>query len=141
MDLESARDSLGLRDVVEIVPRMPRRDSLAEMMAASALLLVQPGHPLSIPAKVYEYLATGRPILAIADEGETANLVRGSGAGIVVGGGDEDAMVRALGHLVNGASGVRPAEPFWFDGGQRALEVEDLFEAVLGNPRLANDRG
>ena len=76
--LESVRDSLGLRDVVEIVPRMPRRDSLAEMLAASALLLVQPGHPLSIPAKAYEYLATGRPILAIADEGETANLVVGA---------------------------------------------------------------
>ena len=50
-------------------------------------------------------------------------------------------MVRALGHLVNGAPGVRPAEPFWFDGAQRAIEVEDLFEAVLGNPRLADTTG
>jgi glycosyltransferase involved in cell wall biosynthesis len=131
VDLAAASEVLGLRDVVEIVPRMPRRDSLAEMMAASALLLVQPGHPLSIPAKAYEYLATGRPILAIADEGETANLVARSGAGIVVRGGDEEAMVKALGQLVTGTAGLRPAEPGWFDGERRAIETVDVFEAVL----------
>src|SRR5204863_613760 len=72
VSLTKTCDELGLGEVVQLLPRMPRRDSLAEMMAASALLLVQPGHPLSIPAKAYEYLATGRPVLAIADEGETA---------------------------------------------------------------------
>jgi glycosyltransferase involved in cell wall biosynthesis len=131
VDLESTSVALGLRDVVEIVPRMPRRDSLAEMMAASALLLVQPGHPLSIPAKAYEYLATGRPILAIADEGETEKLVRTSGAGIVVRGGDEEAMVAALGKLVAGTAALRPAQPDWFDGERRAIETVDVFEAVL----------
>lgn len=131
MDLEKTREELGLREVVEIVSRMPRRDSLSEMMAASALLLVQPGHPMSIPAKAYEYLATGRPILAIADEGETATLIRKSGAGLVVPGGDEDQMVRALTQLVEGTAGLRPADPTWFDGERRAAEIVDLFGVVL----------
>jgi glycosyltransferase involved in cell wall biosynthesis len=131
VDLESAADSLGLRGVVEVVPRIPRSDSLVEMMSASALLLVQPGHPLSIPAKAYEYLATGRPILAIADDGETADLVRRSGAGIVVRGADHDGMIRAIGQLVTGTAGVRPTEPVWFDGERRASEIVDVFEAVM----------
>ena len=138
VDLEAVSRELGLGAVVEIVPRMPRRDSLAEMMAASALLLVQPGHPLSIPAKAYEYLATGRPILAIADEGETANLVHRSGAGIVVPGGDEDAMIGALGRLVTGKAEIRPADPVWYDGERRAVEVVDVFDTVLGGVKNAD---
>lgn len=131
VNLTKTCDELGLHDVVQLVPRIPRRDSLAEMTAASALLLVQPGHPLSIPAKAYEYLATGRPVLAIADEGETANLIRSSGAGLVVSGDDEAGMAAALGQLVRATANVRRADPVWFDGEQRAAEVAELFEALL----------
>jgi len=131
VNLSATCAELGLRDVVQMVPRIPRRDSLVEMMAASALLLVQPGHPLSIPAKAYEYLATGRPILAIADAGETANLIKNSGAGLVVSGEDEAQMALALGQLVQGTAPVRRADPMWFDGERRAAEVVGVFEAVV----------
>jgi glycosyltransferase involved in cell wall biosynthesis len=144
VNLTKTCDELGLRDVVQLVPRIPRRDSLAEMTAASALLLVQPGHPLSIPAKAYEYLATGRPVLAIADEGETANLIRSSGAGLVVSGDDEAGMAEALGQLVRATANVRRADPVWFDGEQRAAEVAELFEALLtdrASVRRTNDAG
>jgi len=133
VNLTNTCAELDLTDVVQMVPRIPRHQSLAEMMAASALLLVQPGHPLSIPAKAYEYLATGRPVLAIADEGETANLIRNSGAGLVVSGTDETGMAQALGRLVSGTANVRPADPVWFDGEQRAAEVAELFDALLAD--------
>ena len=46
------------------------------MVDASALLIVQPVTTVSIPAKLYEYMAAGRPILALAEPGgETAELV------------------------------------------------------------------
>jgi glycosyltransferase involved in cell wall biosynthesis len=84
IDLEAECRRLGLERVVEFVPRVTRRESLREMLSASALLLVQPGHAVSVPGKFYEYLAAGRPILSLADEGETADLVRGSGLGVSV---------------------------------------------------------
>ena len=133
VNLTNTCAELGLAEIVQMVPRIPRHQSLAEMMAASALLLVQPGHPLSIPAKAYEYLATGRPVLAIADDGETANLIRTSGAGLVVSGNDEAGMAQALGQLVSGTANVRPADPIWFDGEQRAAEVAELFDALLAD--------
>jgi glycosyltransferase involved in cell wall biosynthesis len=141
VDLERTRDELGLHDLVEIVPRISRGDSLAEMMSASALLLIQPGHPLSVPAKAYEYLATGLPVLAIADEGETADLVRKSGAGIVVSARDEDQMVQALAELVQ-PTPRQPVDGVWFDGERRAGEMVNLFHAVLGDltgSEVAND--
>jgi len=38
-------------------------------------LILQPGSPLQIPGKIYEYIATGRPLLVIGGEGATARLV------------------------------------------------------------------
>ena len=83
-DLAAECRRLNVADVVEFVPRVPREDGLREMVSASALLLLQPGTTVSVPGKAYEYLAAGRPVLAIAEEGETAELVRASGVGVAV---------------------------------------------------------
>lgn len=48
---------------------------LQEMQRSSVLLVLQPDSPLQVPAKIYEYVATGRPLLLIGGEGATANLV------------------------------------------------------------------
>ena len=84
VDVSAECKRLGISDVVELIPRVSRRESLHEMAAASALLLVQPGTTVSIPGKAYEYLAAGRPLIALAEEGETADLVRASGIGVSV---------------------------------------------------------
>jgi glycosyltransferase involved in cell wall biosynthesis len=83
-DLPRACRDLGIEDVVEFVPRVTRAESLRELKSASALLLVQTGTTMSVPGKAYEYLAAGRPILALSEEGETAELVRASGIGVSV---------------------------------------------------------
>jgi hypothetical protein len=49
---------------------------IGQMKQASVLLVLQPDSPLQIPAKIYEYVAVGRPLLLIGGEGATANLVR-----------------------------------------------------------------
>jgi glycosyltransferase involved in cell wall biosynthesis len=56
-------------------PLVPYEVCLRQMASARALLILQPGYPLSIPAKIYEYVATGRPLLVIGGEGATAHLV------------------------------------------------------------------
>jgi glycosyltransferase involved in cell wall biosynthesis len=84
VDLAAEARRLGIGEVLEIVPRVTRAESLQEMKAASALLLVQPGTTVSVPGKAYEYLAAGRPLFALSEEGETADLVRSSGIGVAV---------------------------------------------------------
>lgn len=65
----------NLQHCVEIIPPVPHRACLAECRAADVLLIVQPVTPVQVPAKIFEYIALGKPVLAISAEGATANLV------------------------------------------------------------------
>ena len=105
------------------------------MQEASALLLVQPGTRLSVPGKLYEYLAVGRPILALADEGETADLITESKAGIVAKPDDEEAIRKALTSLCRNEAAFAPADSALFDGAQRARELERLLRSLAEAPR------
>ncbi len=71
-----------LRDTPVSVVRhdyLPHKQSLKLAASADMLLLLldeQPGAERVVPAKLFEYLALGRPILAIGPEGETRQLLR-----------------------------------------------------------------
>ncbi|HKZ10773.1 MAG TPA: hypothetical protein VJL61_08705 [Rhodanobacteraceae bacterium] len=69
---------LGLTDIVTLAPYLPYKDALAEQAEADGLLLFQgERYDHQIPAKVYEYLRLGRPILGLVGEnGDTAALLR-----------------------------------------------------------------
>ncbi len=68
----------GLQEVVEVAPPIPYREAIAEIMAADLLLVFQGTHfNTQIPAKIYEYLRSGRPILGLVDpSGDTAAQLR-----------------------------------------------------------------
>jgi glycosyltransferase involved in cell wall biosynthesis len=51
---------------------------------ADVLLIFQGNHPTAIPAKFYEYIQTGKPILALAGDGELKDIVLRTGSGFVV---------------------------------------------------------
>jgi len=76
----------GLENIVHLAPPIPYRDALKEMLGADGLLVFQgyTSNP-AIPAKLYEYLRSRRPILAMVDsEGDTAGTLRMVGAGTIV---------------------------------------------------------
>ena len=126
---------LGLDDVVEFADHVPRRAVLQEMLDASALLIVQPVTTVSVPAKLYEYMAAGRPVLALAEaDGETAMLVRQHGAGLVVPPDDEDAIERALVALVAGSGQFVPVDRARYDGALRAREIGQILSDVADDP-------
>lgn len=95
----------ALRRYPELAPSVELRgevsyeESLALQRAASALLLLEDAEPSAsarLPAKVYEYLAAGRPILARAcPDGAVAALLRETGAGTVVTSAEEAVPVVA----------------------------------------------
>jgi hypothetical protein len=77
-DLAERHDIVPL---IEVVPPIPYRDALDEMVRADALLVLQASNcNEQIPAKVYEYLRACRPIIGLTDErGDTAGVLRAAG--------------------------------------------------------------
>jgi glycosyltransferase involved in cell wall biosynthesis len=136
-DFEAERARFGLEGLVEIVPSKPRREILREMVSASCLLLLQPGTLVSIPGKLFEYVAAGRPILAIAENGETSDLVRASGRGLAVLPGDQPGIEQAIETLISSRAPVeRPSSLDLFDGALRTRELVAVLESVC-QTRLA----
>jgi glycosyltransferase involved in cell wall biosynthesis len=71
----------GVQDMVELCTPIPYRDALAEMMEVDALLVMQ-GRDCNaqIPAKIYEYIRAGKPILGLTDQqGDTACVLKEAG--------------------------------------------------------------
>jgi len=94
----------GVRDVIELCPPLPYRQALHEMLRADALLVMQAANcNAQIPAKLYEYLRAGRPILALTDPaGDTAATLRAAG-------------IHALAALDNTADMARVLPQFFAD--------------------------
>jgi len=71
----------GIADLIEILPAIPYREALAEMLRADGLLVLQASNcNEQIPAKLYEYLRAGRPVLGLTDPaGDTAGVLRAAG--------------------------------------------------------------
>ncbi len=73
-----ARDAeaLGIAALVDVLPRQTHATAMAATLGAAAnLLLVAPQHKLQVPAKVFDHVAVGRPILALSPAGADVDLV------------------------------------------------------------------
>jgi len=91
----------GIGDLVAVAPPVPYREALAEMVAADGLLLLQADNcNRQIPAKLYEYLRSGRPILGLAS-GDTANALQAAGIDTVAALEDKEAIKRTVKRFVN----------------------------------------
>lgn len=88
----------GLDGIIEIAPILSRPEALAEQRCADGLLLFQGAEfNTQVPAKLYEYFRSGKPILALVDPaGETADIVVREKAGIVVDMNDVSANEQGL---------------------------------------------
>lgn len=74
----------GLQNVVQVSPPISYPEALERVSRADVLLMFAQGQPKQIPAKLYDYLHTGRLILAYTD-GATARVINDTGSGFVVG--------------------------------------------------------
>lgn len=68
-------------ELIELLPPVGYQEALAEMLRADALVVMQgSGCNEQIPAKIYEYLRAGRPIVGLCDPaGDTAGVLREAG--------------------------------------------------------------
>jgi hypothetical protein len=74
----------GLDELVRIVPEVSYGESLQYLWDSEALLLLQPGTMTQIPSKLVDYVAFGKPILAVCPIGSaTSAVVSGESIGVV----------------------------------------------------------
>jgi glycosyltransferase involved in cell wall biosynthesis len=90
----------GLGNHVTVRGQMAHAEAIDAMRAADALLLIAnttPGAEATVPGKLFEYLAVGRPVLAVAPaESSTADVLRQTGGGWLAAAGDPRAIACIL---------------------------------------------
>ncbi len=125
---------LGIDDAWHEEGFLPYAESIAAQRAADALLLLIPDAggrgDAVLSGKVFEYVASQRPILAaVPTDGAAANLIRGIGVGRVVDGDDADGISRELEALVEE----------WLGGGPADVELSDEIRGRLSRRSRARE--
>ncbi|MBP6354403.1 MAG: glycosyltransferase [Nitrosomonas sp.] len=79
--LQQLAKEYDVAEFIETLPSVGYSEALGEMLRADGLLLMQAANCNDqIPAKIYEYLRAGKPILGLTDHaGDTAELLRNAG--------------------------------------------------------------
>ncbi len=105
--------ALGVHPLVEIEPFLPYREAMSRMMGADVLLLVVGStHVHQVPAKIFDYLAARRFVLALAPPGsEASSLVERLRLGTVSDPADIPSLVHELARRFGARSGENIPEP------------------------------
>jgi glycosyltransferase involved in cell wall biosynthesis len=127
----------GLEGIVTLTPRLPHGECLRALDEADVLLLVQVGAPLSVPGKVYEYIALGKPVFALANEGATTDLVRQENLGVWADPNDLGAIERAIQNLMEQLAssgqvpGIAPEARDRYDGRRLTAQLGEILKGLV----------
>jgi glycosyltransferase involved in cell wall biosynthesis len=139
--LSKRRLQEGLTDLVALLPVQARNVVPSLLRAAGAIAVtLRPRHDThTVPSKIYESLASGRPVLVSAD-GPTGELVTEANAGLATPASDGEGMVKSILALLDDPT---LCEALGENGTKLAAEYDrrqlvDRFEEVL---RTAAARG
>lgn len=129
--------SSGTLPNVRLLPRQPR-ELLGPMLSsatATIISFVDAMKGLSVPSRLYNVLAAGTPIIAIADpHSELALVVEEERAGWVLQPGDTDALVALVEQLAS-TDGMEEAAQRG-SAGRAAVQARYTFEAVINQFRV-----
>ncbi|GKS58895.1 glycosyl transferase family 1 [Nitrospira sp.] len=120
-------------------PPIPYQACLRQMAGAGALLVIQPDSPLQIPGKIYEYIATRRPLVLIGGEGATANLVTRNQFGVACPNSGERIRELFL-DLLEERQTLRPPDPSQvsrFSYRTLTAELARVFDAIVTGASVA----
>ena len=88
---------MGLGGSAQVLGPLPRRETLRRLLDSDLLLLLGHNFTVQVPGKLYEYLRSRRPILALVPTGAQTDLLRATGGAWVVEPSDVDGVVKAVG--------------------------------------------
>jgi glycosyltransferase involved in cell wall biosynthesis len=133
-------DQHGIGELVSLVPPIPYRDALAEMLSADGLLVLQAANCNDqIPAKLYEYLRAQRPILGLTDpKGDTARTLVNAGIDTIAPLDSRKAIMQALLRFLDlakrGEAPIASMEKVLTNSRKsRSGELANLFDKVVGD--------
>jgi glycosyltransferase involved in cell wall biosynthesis len=111
-------ESLGLSEQVHLPGPVPHDECVREMARADLLFLPlfrwADGSPMGVlPLKLYEYMATGRPILCAASEGDMKETLRRAGTAFFVEPDNPDSFARCIEEAVRQREQGLRAKPDW----------------------------
>jgi glycosyltransferase involved in cell wall biosynthesis len=108
----------GYPETLELIDQRPRREADALIRQSDALLVLSSADMARyMPGKMFEYMATGKPILVHGHPGEVTDLVMRLGAGLYVTEGDTGALAKGFATLAE-------TPPFVWNNPRRQSWVE-----------------
>lgn len=138
-DLADRAEALGLSGIVRFQGARSHAESRALQRTADVLMLWKPhgeGYAAMVPGKTYEYLDSGRPVVALLPQNdEAAALVKRAG-GLVLAPGERDILARELETRYTTwkeRGRVSDARPAWLDEYARprlAAQLADLLDSL-----------
>ena len=139
--LQRALADSGLAEIVQMLPRLPYAQALAELARADVLLLQASEDTRAlVPAKLYEYLRMQKPVLALTLPGESSALLARTGGGLVVDPADGEALAQAVAglyrHWQGGTLGTVCADQALlarYDRSALAGQLATTFETAIGS--------
>lgn len=126
----------GVQDKLLQLPPVPLSEIAGWMDRADLLLVVGNHTRQRIPAKVYEYANSRRPILAVHDSPELKQLLESLGGATSVGLGDRDGLIAALreARLAGRARSVARAD-HGLDSASASARLAAILDAVTEEAR------
>ncbi|MCP5190690.1 MAG: glycosyltransferase [Pseudomonadales bacterium] len=129
-------------EVLDLVDSIPKTEACRMMQEVDGLLLLNPpGIHRYIQGKLYEYIASGTPILVFGSGGEMGDIVDSLGAGVTVAEGDARGMADALSALRTSRDGDPARRRDWLASRERAVQAQALYrelEALVRAPGSTN---
>jgi len=83
-DIKSLAKDFDIAELVEVVPSVPHEESLQYQVDSDILLLITGPGKGTVTGKVFEYMALGKPIIALTDEDSfIADILRKTNLGFI----------------------------------------------------------
>lgn len=124
-------DRFGVAQWLDVLPPVPFRESLPVLQSADVLaMVINPASHLQIPGKLYDYLAAGRPILAVSANAEADGILATTRAGLSAPHGDPAAIAQALSALRHGDFAPDAAAVEAHSARAQAARVAAIYDAI-----------
>jgi len=140
-EVQSFVERNRLDEHVRMEGPVPHENIIRRMAAADVLMVVQPENALQVPGKLFEMMMFRKPIVALADEGETAEIVEKYHLGAVARSNDAGAIAACI-ERAGELSAARCRENGWasalaaYDGRQLTGDLAEVFcELVDGDDK------
>ena len=125
------------RGCLELVSHIPREQARAETAQSDYLILLDSMAGLQVPAKLFDYIRVGRPILAVTSQtSAAASILARSGIRhtLLSPGPTDEIDARLMEFLRYSTESLPPSE--WFTRNFNAVEQTEKLAALLKQPQL-----